>query len=940
MAEVAAKAASAGVHPAASASAEAGSYRTEARPPASREVRAASATTAPAPFAPVAPPGATQTGLVYNSVMLRHKHPAEDHPEAPRRIAHIFHLLKTSGYLARMERVRSREATRQEIRRVHTEEVVSGVYNSAFLPFETLKANGALLERKSSLYLNEYSALCARFSAGSLIEMCEAVVSGRIRNGFAVIRPPGHHAEPNRSMGFCLFNNVAIATRAMQVKHTTGDKAVKRVMVVDWYVHVCVCLCSYWLGYAAIRFGRTTRVHPVADRSCRDVHHGNGTQAVFNSDDSVLYVSLHRYEDGHFYPGGPFGSMASVGTGPGRGFSVNVPWPTVGMNDGDYLHAFDSVILPIAAEYAPDLVVISAGFDAAQGDPLGMNLVSPTGYAHMTSRLAQLAGGRLVVALEGGYNVDAIAPSALAVTRVLLGEAPPPLPQGTVASESARRTCEKVRNVHARFWANLADPDADPCDPLDDDEEDDAPMPSPASDDDASSSDGEDRPRRTKRRRVQPGPTASFPQWMRDDAATARVGHAELLRIWREHVMWQHFGLTVLAFPARPIYATPSDPLPPTQDSQDDVADEMPLPLSQTSASTDGGDASSPDAREQQDSREPSTYWPVPAGEHSDAHVASGLVPAPPLVHAMVSWDICTAGRGMPTDPCGSGVGHTHAATPAGDTGYRAVMLYVHDAGAYHASRDGREGGTPLAHTGYSFSGSVPGIRESSPHDDAEVAAYRASNYVAPDSAAEPPSEGGGYMALLAWAKAHRIAVVDVCALVAPALATPSPQHAYATPYTGLGKDAHAALSRQAGPVAASVQDAITLAAIAAYDAAGAGLPARVPWVFVGAGSAGTNAVMGLLAARGADRAKAVVQFAGMGALPATPPEQESLRAFYASSAHVVVPHSHSYYTEHKQRTGPNRLGRVHRAEQHHPLRMVGCELATAMRFVEDRLAS
>lgn len=166
--------------------------------------------------------------------MLLHKHPAEDHPEAPRRIAHIFHLLKTSGYVARMVRIASREAKRREIKRVHTDAVVNGIFDSAFLPPETLKENSALLERESSLYLNEYSALCARFSAGSLIEMCDAVVAGRIRNGFAVIRPPGHHAEPNRSMGFCLFNNVAIATRAMQDKYATGENAVKRVMIVDW----------------------------------------------------------------------------------------------------------------------------------------------------------------------------------------------------------------------------------------------------------------------------------------------------------------------------------------------------------------------------------------------------------------------------------------------------------------------------------------------------------------------------------------------------------------------------------------------------------------------------------------------------------------------------------------------------------------------------------
>lgn len=178
----------------------------------------------------------SRTGLVYNSLMLLHQHPSEPHPESPLRIAHIFALLKTSGYLAQMTRVVSREAKRSEIRRVHTEAVVSGVYQSALLPAEVLHDRASDLERDSSLYLNPSSALCARLSAGSLVELCDAVVSGRLANGFAIIRPPGHHAEPNRSMGFCLFNNVAIAVRAMQDRYPAGDKAVKRVMILDWCV--------------------------------------------------------------------------------------------------------------------------------------------------------------------------------------------------------------------------------------------------------------------------------------------------------------------------------------------------------------------------------------------------------------------------------------------------------------------------------------------------------------------------------------------------------------------------------------------------------------------------------------------------------------------------------------------------------------------------------
>lgn len=132
----------------------------------------------------------------------------------------------------------------------------------------------------------------------------------------------------------------------------------------------------------------------------RDVHHGNGTQQAFWDDSDVLYVSLHRYEDGDFYPGGTFGAAHMVGEGAGMGSSVNIPWPTYGMGDGDYLYAFQHIVMPIAHEYAPDFVIISAGFDAAKGDQLGQCEVTPQGYAHMTQMLAGLADGRLAVVLE------------------------------------------------------------------------------------------------------------------------------------------------------------------------------------------------------------------------------------------------------------------------------------------------------------------------------------------------------------------------------------------------------------------------------------------------------------------------------------------------------------------------------------------------------------
>lgn len=277
-----------------------------------------------------------------------------------------------------------------------------------------------MLESTSSLYVNEHSAYAARLSCGGAIDLCDAVASGRIQNGFAIVRPPGHHAEPHKSMGFCLFNNVAVATRHVMRQHDHINK----VLILDW-----------------------------------DVHHGNGTQKAFENDADVLYVSLHRYdEDGSFYPGSTYGNYTSVGTGQGEGKSVNVPWPTQGMGDADYLYAFHHLVMPIAHEFKPDLVIVSAGFDAADGDPIGLNRVSPGGFAQMTHQLTSLCQGKVAVVLEGGYNPEAVASSALAVTEVLLSLNTAE-PRETVASHIAASTVRQVMRHHKRYWPSLHVPD-------------------------------------------------------------------------------------------------------------------------------------------------------------------------------------------------------------------------------------------------------------------------------------------------------------------------------------------------------------------------------------------------------------------------------------------------------------------------------------------------
>ncbi|RHY97586.1 hypothetical protein DYB31_015341, partial [Aphanomyces astaci] len=203
------------------------------------------------------------------------------------------------------------------------------------------------------------TGVAAHMSAGIVLSLVDKVVHGVARNGFAIVRPPGHHAEPTHAMGFCMFNNVAVAAAAAVAKF-----GLKRVLILDW-----------------------------------DIHHGNGTEHMFEADPTVLYCSLHRYDDqGAFYPG--TGAPDSVGSGAGTGFNVNVGWPGGGVGDAEYLAAFDSLLMPIFRAYAPELVLVSAGFDSALGDPLGRCRLTPPGYAHLTHMLSSLAEGKIVLALE------------------------------------------------------------------------------------------------------------------------------------------------------------------------------------------------------------------------------------------------------------------------------------------------------------------------------------------------------------------------------------------------------------------------------------------------------------------------------------------------------------------------------------------------------------
>jgi histone deacetylase 6 len=339
------------------------------------------------------------TGLVHDLFFRKHRAPYA-HPEHPGRLEAIESELARQGLEIRCTRVPAREASSEELTRIHTPGLVARIEATRHHDF---------LQLDPDTYTCRESARAAHLAAGGLVDLCREVAAGRLANGLALLRPPGHHAEADRAMGFCLFNNVAVAARAVQAAGLA-----RRVLIVDW-----------------------------------DLHHGNGTQHSFWEDPTVLYFSTHQFP---FYPG--TGAIEEIGGGAGRGFTINVPWEG-GMGDAEYLAAFDEVLLPIARAFAPDLVLVSAGFDAALGDPLGAMRLTPAGYAALTARLTALAGGRIVLALEGGYNLDAISKSAAACLSVLLGDSPEPTAAGSVAP-AARRVLKNVRRAQTAFWPELA----------------------------------------------------------------------------------------------------------------------------------------------------------------------------------------------------------------------------------------------------------------------------------------------------------------------------------------------------------------------------------------------------------------------------------------------------------------------------------------------------
>ncbi|KAI5095354.1 histone deacetylase 6, partial [Silurus meridionalis] len=358
-------------------------------------------------------PKVTGTGLVYSDVFSRHRCLWDSsHPECPERLSAIVKMMETEGLLSRCVQVETRAASEEELSLVHTKEYVEFLKSTQKMTEVELKC---VADRYDSVYLHPDSFSCACLAAGSLLQLVDKVMKSELRNGFAVCRPPGHHAQAEQMNGYSMFNNVAVATRYAQKHH-----GVQRVLIVDW-----------------------------------DVHHGQGIQYIFQEDPSVLYFSVHRYEEGSFWPHLPEGDSSAVGSGPGEGYNINVPWNKTGMEDGDYVSAFQRILLPVAYEFQPELVLVAAGFDSVAGDPKGEMRVSPQCFSVLTHMLMGLAGGRIVLALEGGYNLQAAAEAACASLRSLLGDACPHLNSSGAPSESALKSISKTLCALYPFWSSL-----------------------------------------------------------------------------------------------------------------------------------------------------------------------------------------------------------------------------------------------------------------------------------------------------------------------------------------------------------------------------------------------------------------------------------------------------------------------------------------------------
>ena len=314
------------------------------------------------------------TGLIYDDRFLNHDTGA-GHPERPDRLRAIVRRLKDDGLWDRLTHLAFEPTNETRLERLHTPGYVARVREACAMELPYIDVVDSAI--------NAQSHDLAKLAVGGVLRAVEAVMDGEVDNAFCAVRPPGHHAEADRSMGFCLFGNVALAAEAL-----ISDHGLDRVAIVDF-----------------------------------DVHHGNGTQHLLEDRADLLFVSVHQSPQ-TCYPG--TGYAHECGRGPGTGFTLNVPLPP-GSGDAEHLAAFDQAVLPRLESFAPQFLLLSAGFDSAAADPLAHMELTTAGFAAITGRLLEVAGrharGRVVSVLEGGYDLGALGEGVAAHVRLLLDTA-------------------------------------------------------------------------------------------------------------------------------------------------------------------------------------------------------------------------------------------------------------------------------------------------------------------------------------------------------------------------------------------------------------------------------------------------------------------------------------------------------------------------------------
>ena len=347
-----------------------------------------------------------RTAIVKDDRYLNHCI-GKDHPECPARLQVLYSMLEDPDMAGRFKELSARSATKDELHRVHSPQYVRELEATEGKAFTSLDSD------TETCGLSHEAALLA---AGGLCRAVALACSGEIDNAFALIRPPGHHAEKSCAKGFCLYNNISIAAKFAQ-----NHLGLKRILIVDW-----------------------------------DLHHGNGIQHCFEQDPTVLYFSIHQRRT---FPGS--GKFREAGKSKGKGYTVNLALPA-GCGNGEYLLLFEKILKPIAYEFRPQIVLVSAGFDIHSADPLGAMSVTPKGFAGLTRSVMEIAEsccqGKVVMALEGGYNLDALRDSVKAVLLELAGvtETNTAKILATAERGKIKHVLRRVWKAHQKYWPSLA----------------------------------------------------------------------------------------------------------------------------------------------------------------------------------------------------------------------------------------------------------------------------------------------------------------------------------------------------------------------------------------------------------------------------------------------------------------------------------------------------